>query len=165
MKEYVLIPEERIKLFRKNKKLIEKIEKLTDSKIQVNEEIVIECEDPLLALRIKEVIRAFGRGFDIDTSLNLLDEEYFLETIEIKRYSGKSRKRQVVLKGRVIGREGKMKRMIEKYAKVKVSIYGKTISIIGRWENLRIAKKAIEMLLKGAMHSTVYAFLEKHGAK
>jgi ribosomal RNA assembly protein len=161
MIQQIVIPEERAKILKKGK-LIKRIEEFVDAKIRLKDnEVVIDCKDVFIGLRLRDVFRAFGRGFDIGTALNLLDEEYFLEMIEVKEYSGKSRKRQVILKGRVIGRKGKMKKMIEKLADVKIAIYGKTISVIGKWKNLQIAKKAIEMLLEGAMHSTVYKFLER----
>jgi ribosomal RNA assembly protein len=115
----------------------------------------------LLGLRLKEVFRAFGRGFDIEDALNLLDEKYFFDSIEVKDYAGKSAKRQIVLKGRVIGKKGKMRKRIEELTNVKIAVYGKTVSIIGKWEDLQIAKRAIEMLLSGASHGSVYRFLEE----
>jgi len=42
-----------------------------------------------------------------------------------------------------------------------VSVYGKTVSIIGEIEHLQIAKEAVEMILKGSRHKTVYSFLER----
>jgi ribosomal RNA assembly protein len=160
MLQFLSIPEERARILRKDKKAIERIEKMTDAKIEVKDnEIGFECKDPLTSLKLKEVLKAFGRGFSLDDALDLLDERYFLETIEVKDYA-KSRKRQVALKGRVIGRKGKMKKRIEELANVKIVVYGKTISIIGKWENLQIARDAIKMLLAGAQHSTVYRFLE-----
>jgi len=161
MKEFVRIPEERIKVLRRNKKFLEELERLADCKIRINEEVEIECEDALKALRVKDVIKAFGRGFEFGDCLKLLDEEYCLEIINVKDFSGKSRNRMKELKGRVIGSEGKAKKMIEKYTNTKISIYGKTISIIGKWNEVFNAKKAIEMLLSGSMHSSVYRFLEK----
>ncbi len=161
MKEFVRIPEERIKVLRRNKKFLEELERLADCKIRINEEVEIECEDALKALRVKDVIKAFGRGFEFEDCLKLLDEEYCLEIINVKDFSGKSRNRMKELKGRVIGSEGKAKKMIEKYTNTKISIYGKTISIIGKWNEVFNAKKAIEMLLSGSMHSSVYRFLEK----
>jgi ribosomal RNA assembly protein len=161
MFESLSLPEERIRILRKDKKIIERIEKLTNGKIKVEgNEVSFECEDPLLGLRLKEVFRAFGRGFDIEDALNLLDEKYFFDSIEVKDYA-KSAKRQIVLKGRVIGKKGKMRKRIEELTNVKIAVYGKTVSIIGKWEDLQIAKRAIEMLLSGASHGSVYRFLEE----
>jgi len=165
MIEFVSIPKERIGILKANKNYVEKLEKLSEIKIGLNDEVSIDCDDPLKILRVKEVIRAFGRGFDFEDSLNLLDESYYLETIEIKEFSGKSRNRMITLRGRIIGERGKTKESIEKYSDVKISIYGKTIGIIGEWSAIIIAKKAIEMLLLGSLHSTVYRYLERNRVK
>jgi ribosomal RNA assembly protein len=160
MIEYIAIPEERLRILRKDTKWKEQFEEFTNLKIRINEEVAIEGEDPISILRAKEVFRAFGRSFEFNDAMNLLDEDYTLETVEIKHFAGKSKKRQIVLKGRVIGTAGITKKMIEKYSETKIAIYGKTISIMGRWKDVQAAKKAIEMLLGGAMHNTVYQFLE-----
>lgn len=161
MIDFVVIPEERMKSLRRDKKWKEQLKNFSDVKIKLNDEVSIESKDLFQVLRVKEIMKAFGRGFDFDTALSLLDEDCLLDVLEIKDFSGKSIKRQLVLKGRVIGTKGKMKKIIEKYCDVKIAIYGKTISIIGKWDRVRLAKKAIEMLLHGAMHITVYRFLEK----
>jgi ribosomal RNA assembly protein len=44
---------------------------------------------------------------------------------------------------------------------VKISVYGKTVSILGYPEQNRIVQAAIEMLMEGVNHGTVYSFLEK----
>jgi ribosomal RNA assembly protein len=44
---------------------------------------------------------------------------------------------------------------------VKVSVFGHTISMIGEYENVTDAREAIELLLKGKQHSTVYKLLRK----
>jgi ribosomal RNA assembly protein len=161
MIDFVKIPEERIKLLRKDKKFLEDLQKFTNSKIEINEEVRIETEDPLMLLRIKEVIKAIGRGFSPRDAMDLLDENYYLLIINVKDYAGKSRNRLITLKGRVIGTSGKTKRLIESLTNTKLAIYGKTISIIGTWENVEKAREAVEMLLEGKMHKTVYKFLEK----
>lgn len=161
MIHYILIPEDRIKLLRKDERWRKELEKFVKVNIELNKEIKIEGEDSLAVLKVKEIMRAFGRGFDFKAALNLLDEDYKLETIEIKDFSGKSKNRQIILKGRVIGRGGEAKKRIENATNAKIAIYGKTISIIGRWDEVALAKEAIEMLLSGSKHNTVYQFLEK----
>lgn len=155
---FVKIPEERLKLFER-KGYSKKLERLVNCKISLNEEVLMDCEDPLLLMRLKEVIKAFGRGFEFDDALNLLDEEYYLETINVQDFSGKSKSRMIVIKGRVIGRKGKVKKLIEKHTNVKITIYGKTISIIGKWGDVQKAKQAVESLLKGRKHGTVFRSL------
>ncbi|MDT7858939.1 MAG: KH domain-containing protein [Candidatus Aenigmarchaeota archaeon] len=162
MKDTVVLTEERAKMLRNKKEWVEKIERLSNCKISLeDQEVTIEGNDPITVLRVKEVFRALNRGFDLNTALYLLDENYFLDIIDVKDY-GKSRERQIQLKGRVIGKEGSIKRMIEEKTGTKICVHGKTISIIGRWENLQVARKAIEMLLEGKMHSSVQKFLEQN---
>jgi ribosomal RNA assembly protein len=161
MKETVVLTEERAKMLRNKKEWIEKIEKLSNCKISLeDQEVTIEGNDPITILRVKEVFRALNRGFDLNAALYLIDESYFLDIIDIKDY-GRSRERQIQLKGRVIGKEGSIKKMIEEKTGTKICVHGKTISIIGKWENLQVARKAIEMLLEGKMHSSVQRFLER----
>ena len=160
MKEAVVLTEEKAKMLRSKKEWIEKVEKLSNCKISLeDQEVVIEGEDPLIVLRVKEVFRALNRGFDLQSALYLLDESFFLEIINVKDY-GKTRNRRIELKGRVIGKKGTIKKMIEELTKTKISVHGNTIAIIGQWNNLLLAKKAIEMILEGKMHSTVKKFLE-----
>ncbi len=64
-------------------------------------------------------------------------------------------------KGRIIGREGRTRQIIKEMTGVDISIYGKTVSLIGNIESVMIAKEAVEMLLSGSRHKSVYSFLEK----
>jgi ribosomal RNA assembly protein len=42
-----------------------------------------------------------------------------------------------------------------------ISVHGKTISIIGAFEQVKTARTAVEMLVNGVSHETVYSFLDK----
>jgi len=162
MMDFVAIPEERMKLLRSDKRLVEKLENLVDVKINLGESVEIDGDDPLLVMRVKSVIKAFGRGFDFEDALNLLDEEFKLCIIDIKDFSGKSSSRLNELRGRIIGTKGKSKAIIEKLGNVKLSIYGKTISIIGKWDGVECTREAVCMLLEGRKHGSIYKFLEEN---
>ena len=54
------------------------------------------------------------------------------------------------------GRENRW-RLIE----AKLVIYGHTVGIIGGFEESDVAREAVEMILTGSEHSTVYRFLER----
>jgi len=165
-KKYVKIPEERLRLLEKNKEMIEKIQKELNVKIGISKEdgISIEGDDGLKLMKAEQIIVAFGRGFDPETALLLLDDDYVLDIINVKDYAN-SRNRQIELKGRVIGEKGKAKKMIEDMTHTKISVYGKTISIIGKLEDVQIARRAVEMLLEGRMHASVTRFLEIEKSK
>ena len=161
MIDFVTIPEEKLNILRdKRSSYVRKLNNFLDVSIQVTDQVEIESEDGFAILRTKEVVKAFGRGFPWDDCLNLVDDEYMLEIIDTTQFAGKSRNRQIELKSRVIGTEGKSKNIIEKYSGAKVAVYGKTVSIIGTWNSNQVAKKGIEMLLKGSKHGSVFKFME-----
>ncbi len=161
MIDHIFITEERIKLLKKLKGWKEELKEFLDIDVDIREDVTISG-DTLQVIRGKEIMMAFARGFDFKDSLDLLDEEYFLEVLNVSEFTGKSKNRQTVLRGRLIGKEGMTKKMIEKYADVKVAIYGKTASIIGKPQNIRIARNAIEMILSGSKHNSVYRFLQEN---
>ncbi len=161
MIDHSSIPEERKILLKKIRGWKEKLKEFFDVDIELGDDITISG-DAIQVIRTKEILKAFGRGFEFDDSLDLLDEEYFLEVINVNEFAGKSKTRQIELNGRVIGEEGRTKKLIEKNADVKIAIYGKTVSIIGKPQNIKIARNAIEMILSGSKHNSVYRFLQEN---
>ena len=116
--------------------------------------------NPLNVYLGEKILNAINRGFNPDKALKLLDELYDLEVFNLYNILGRSDKKVKRMKGRVIGRNGEIRKAIEKYAESYVSVYGKTISIIAEYENLQIARKAVNMLLSGMPHHSVLKFLE-----
>ncbi|MBL7051408.1 RNA-processing protein, partial [Candidatus Woesearchaeota archaeon] len=41
-----------------------------------------------------------------------------------------------------------------------IVVYGKTIGIVGKLENVSIARQALEMLLEGSPHGNVFKWLD-----
>lgn len=159
MIDFVKIPEKMKRVLSKNKKDKESLENLSQVKIVIGDDIKIEGEG-FQVYQAKQVLQAFGRGFFMKDALCLLDDDYGLEIIDLSEIS-RSEKRMRVIKSRVIGTQGKTKRMIEKYTETKLSISGKTVSIIGRWEKLEVSKEAVMMLASGKTHTALYKWLEK----
>jgi ribosomal RNA assembly protein len=120
-----------------------------------------DSEDPTTVLRAKDVVVAIARGFSPQRALGLTDDDIVLDIIDLRETFGRNERDIARLKGRVIGREGKIRRLIEEMTNAKVSVYGHTISMIGDYETVTAAREAIEMLLKGKQHSTVYKLLRK----
>lgn len=142
------------------------IERRTGTKLILDSEtgqvkIDVVGDDPLGGLNAREVLRAIARGFSSERAFRLFEEDQLLETIDIREFAGRSEKALVRLKGRAIGEGGKARRILEETTDAYVSIYGKTISLIGTAEQLAVTREAVEMLLGGAKHSTVYRFLER----
>ena len=120
-----------------------------------------DSDDPTTVLRARDVVLAIGRGFSPERALQLVDDDIVLDIIDLRETFGKNESDIARLKGRVIGREGKIRRLIEEMTDAKVSVSGHTISMIGEYETVNAAREAIELLLKGKQHSTVYKLLRK----
>jgi ribosomal RNA assembly protein len=164
---YIRIPLERVGvLIGPDGKTKQRIEEETGVSINVDSktgEITIDeskAEDPSLALKAMDIAKAIGRGFSEERALRLLDSEEYFRAIDIRDYAGKNRKRINQIKGRLIGSKGKTRRIIEELTGVDMSVYGNTVSLIGDMVRMTIAEKAVEMMLEGSEHATVYRFLE-----
>ena len=93
--------------------------------------------------------------------MKLVDDDIVLDIIDLRELFGKNESDINRIKGRVIGSEGKMRRLLEEMTDAKVSVYGSTISMIGEFEAVSASRQAIEMLIKGKQHSSVYKFLRR----
>ncbi|MGA1821933.1 MAG: KH domain-containing protein [Thermoplasmatota archaeon] len=120
-----------------------------------------EASDSYKAFRMRDVVRAIARGFTPEKASKLLEEDLYYEEFDIRDYSGKSQKRIMQVRSRVIGSGGKTRRIVEELTDCHISIKGNTVGIIGDLEGLKVASKAVTMLLSGSEHSSVYSYMEK----
>ncbi len=158
MEQSVLIPEERKRvLIGKGGKTLTEIEKLTGCRIEVGEAVSISGEG-IEVLRARDMVKAIGRGFNPETAMLLADEDYVLDVISL---SGENEKTVRRLMARVIGRKGSTRRIIEHDTGCHLSVYGKTVSIIGPSGRIESASKAVEQLLSGRSHGYVYKRLKE----
>jgi arCOG04150 universal archaeal KH domain protein len=166
MTQFIKVPKERIAVIigpgGSTKKKIEETAKVEievnsdDGRVEIKEE-----EDPILALKTAEVIKAIARGFSPEKAFELFYEDFLMLDIIDLSEAATTPKELARLKGRIIGREGKTREIAEKLINVKISVYGKTVSVIGFPEQTTIIRTAIDMLINGVNHGTVYSFLEK----
>jgi len=166
--EYMRIPRERIGVVvgkdGKTKKEIEDRLKVVINidrdgmvTIQKNE----KAEDVLAEWKARDIIKAIGRGISPEIAIKLVRDDYFLEIIDLTEIVGRSRKALIRQKGRIIGTKGKTRKFIEEMTGVAISVYGKSVAILGKADELRYAKEAVIMLAEGAPHGVVYRFLER----
>ena len=151
---YVKIPKERLGVLIGEKGAIKnEIEERSGVKLIIDSnagDVTIEdteVEDPVIGLKVRDMVKAF-------------DDEVYFELMDIRDYVGKSAKRIRLIRGRLIGTDGKTRRIIEELTGTNVSIYGNTVGIIGKLMEVDISKRALEMVLRGSEHSAVYRFLE-----
>ena len=118
--------------------------------------------DPSMLFSAKDVVTALGRGFSPEHAFRLVrDEDAVLDVLDLRAAFGKSEADIKRVKGRIIGMNGKTRGIIEELTGTNVAVYGHTVAIIGTIDQLQVAREAIEMLIRGSMHGTVYRFLHR----
>ncbi|MCK5626481.1 RNA-processing protein [Candidatus Bathyarchaeota archaeon] len=165
----VTIPQDRIgALVGEEGEIKQRIESTFRAKLNINSEsgiveltLVSEEGDAASLLKARDIVTAMGRGFSPDRAFALRDDEIILDIIDLREIFGRNEDTISRIKGRVIGRGGKTRILIEELTRTDVSIYGHTISLIGDYDSISIAREATLLLLEGKQHSTVYKFLRQ----
>jgi len=121
--------------------------------------------DPVNLFKARDVVEAIGLGFSPERALTLAQDEMVLSVIDLSPYTGKDKEDNTRIKARIIGTGGKTRRIIEETAHVYVSVGHNTVAIIGSTGDVEAAREAVEMLINGAPHSSVYKFLDGYAQK
>ena len=165
---YIRIPKDRIGALigpkGKTRKLLERRAGLKLDVDSDQNEVMLHDEadgvDPLMVLKMQDIVRAVGRGFSPEHAMRLFSDEAYFELLDIHDFVGKHKNHVRRVAARIIGADGKTRRIIEEQTGCDLAIYGHTVAIIGDLEDLAIAKQAVEMILRGAEHASAYRFLE-----
>tara|TARA_Y100000310_G_scaffold344811_2_gene459679 strand:- start:1028 stop:1549 length:522 start_codon:yes stop_codon:yes gene_type:complete len=165
MQEEIKIPKERIAILIGEKGIEKrKLQKKTDTTITISSkegDVIINGEDSLKVLIVRDIIKAVGRGFNPKIAHKLLREENMFDVMNIHDYSGNSKKQEIRIKSRVIGSEGRARKTIERFTNTDICVYGKTIGIIGKIEDVSLARRSLDKLLKGSPHGKVYGWIKR----
>jgi ribosomal RNA assembly protein len=141
------------------------IQRRTKTKLDIDSslgEVTISSDESFFEVHTaKNIVSAISRGFSPKDAFNLLKENNALEIVPIDDFVKNSKHRHTQIKGRVIGREGRIKQIIEKRFNCLLSVYGKTVSIIGDEDRIKDARDAVEKILSGAKHSTVLKSIKR----
>ena len=166
------IPNERIAiLIGKSGTVKSKIEQLCHVTLDIDGdtgEIFIKSNDDIERIqpfKAMEIVIAIGRGFSPANALNLLKGENALHVIDLREFAGKSIANLERIKGRIIGEGGKARKNMENLTGTYISVYGKTVSIIGDTSKLKLAVDAISSISNGSIHGAVYNKLEAANRK
>jgi len=121
-----------------------------------------KASDPSLLFRAKDTVTAIGRGFSPEQAFRLLrnDDDVF-DFIDLRAVFGRSESDIKRVKGRVIGANGKTRKLIEELTEASMVVYGHTIGFIGSFEQVDVARNAVQMLINGSQHHTVYKYLQR----
>ena len=155
----VYIPHERIRKLKDNKEYIRRIETLCKCKIKINEDLIEIQGEAFAEYVAKNIIYAFGRGFDIEIAERLADNDYYFSSIDLGQIIS-SDKRVKQLKARIIGINGRTKKYIEELSGGKMSIYGNTVSFIGTINEINEIETAVNTLIDGGTHKLAYIRME-----
>ncbi len=158
--QQLFITQDRLKALKKEPETIKLVESMCKCKIEVDNEgsIIITADDGYSEFVAKNILFAYGRGFEMRTAELLENEEYYFVQIDLGPMF--SEKRLVQMKARLIGETGKTKKYIENVSGAKLSIYGDTISFIGSASQIEEAKTAVNVLIEGGTHKLAYAKME-----
>ncbi len=121
-----------------------------------------KTNDPSLLFRAKDTVTAIGRGFSPEHAFRLLrNEDSIFDLIDFRVIFGRSESDIKRVKGRIIGANGKTRRLIEELTDASVVVYGHTVGFIGTFEQVDVARNAVQMLIDGSQHHTVYKYLQR----
>ena len=166
---FVRIPKERVAiLIGPEGKVKQYVEEKLQVKLDVDNEGSVtitlseNASDPSLLLKAKDVVTAIGRGFSPEVAFRLIrNEDDIFDLIDLRVIFGRSESDIKRIKGRIIGAEGKTRRLIEELTEADVVVYGHTVGIIGSFEESDAARNAVQMIIEGCEHHTVYNYLQK----
>ncbi len=158
------VPKERIAvLIGKDGEIKKQLEENTKTKMNIDShegDVFIEGKDAVNLYIAKEIVKAIARGFNPEIANLLLKQDYCFILIDLSEECKPNDIKRI--KGRIIGEEGKSRKTIEALTECNISVYGKTIAIIGLSENILLAKQAVDSLIRGSPHAKVYANLERY---
>jgi ribosomal RNA assembly protein len=167
---FVRIPKERVGvLVGADGKVKRHIEEKLGVKLEVESEsggvtatLNENATDPSLLFKAKDIVTAIGRGFAPEHALRLIrDEDAIFDLMDLRDTFGRSESDIKRVKGRIIGMNGKTRRLIEELSNADVVVFGHTVGIIGTFEQVNVARSAVQMLIDGSQHHTVYRFLQR----
>jgi KH domain-containing protein len=119
-----------------------------------------EPEDEYIA---EKVIDALNFGFEYSTAIQIKEEDFAFEIINIKDYTKKHDLKTI--RARIIGTQRKALNTIEQLTNCTLELKDNQVGIIGPAESIENAQTAITLIIQGSKQSNAYKFLEKNQPK
>lgn len=164
---YVKIPQERVGVvIGEEGRVKREIEERLNVSIKVDSEngvAIIEGREGSSAIEVMkagEIVKAISYGFSPEKAMALLSDDQVLIYVDLRERLGDKPNHIRRVKGRIIGEEGRARRTIEQLTGTYVHVGEYFVAIIGEYERAMAAKEAVDMLIEGRTHATVYRHLE-----
>ncbi len=164
MEEMIKVPASRVGfIIGKEGKVKKELQEAFNARLDIDKEgtVIIKGGNGLDVYKMKKAVLGIARGIPLESVLCLSDDDYGLEIINITEIVGKNENSLRRYKARIIGSEGKIKRLIEKKTDTDLGVHGKTVAILGRYDDVDIAKEAVKMILDGSDFMNVSKFLDR----
>lgn len=165
MEETFYLSSSRIPVFiGKDGSMKERFEEEFSCSIEVDSktgEINVTSENALDTFVLGHVIEAINYGHNPEHTFSLKDEHFVFDIIDVKPMVRDS-KRLLSVMGRIIGKNGSTRRAIEEITKCWVAVDENFVSVIGPFENVQLVHEALDMLISGASHKSIYSYLERN---
>ncbi|VDP83766.1 unnamed protein product [Echinostoma caproni] len=96
--------------------------------------------DPFIILKARDVIRLLARSVPFEQAIRVLQDDIFADIIEINLAN---RERFIKRRNRLIGYEGETLKALELSTNSYIVVQGKTVSAVGRYEDLKQVRKIV----------------------
>lgn len=166
--EKIVFPAEDLgKILGKHKKNLRKLRKELDATIEISSkediiEIAIKSNKRRSGFErymVANIFEALAFGFKIHKVLLLRNSDYIFRKIDIKSMIKSSR--VSVVSGRIIGRQGRVKHLLEKISHCDIVVSDHVVGVIGKTEDVDMANQAINSLIRGSPQPKVLGHLER----
>ena len=143
------------------------LEEASGAKLDIDSktgEVMAEWEeepDPVVRMKMPDVVLAIGRGLAPSRAVQLIQDDIFLRMYDIREWVGRQPNQTRRMRSRLIGRNGRIRSLIEEISNCEMAIHGSTVLVIGDQDGVALAAPAIEGILRGSEHSTVLHGLEQ----
>ncbi len=144
----------------KNKK---ELEKKLSVKISVKGKNASISGDETDVYAASFIMIALSVGFSLKSTLLLKDENYMLQHIDIRNIT--RRKNLEDVRARIIGKDGTVLRTLSALTECDIVLHDNIVYLIGRSEDIAAAIDAVESLIRGIKHASIYSGLERKRAK